>query len=698
MPSPLSLSTVAAELVPFSESVHGLLALFHSLALPSATEIDKFIQAALEAGSECLGVVAAQKWGDNFRFPSAALLQDQSFLESHGGDTRAAAAARQASLRSQRLSLDRVLQSLGPDGTKVPGVHPRDFENLCVFATTGVPVLRPQTFTLCSTPPPLRAKYLAVASAVNKLIFDQHKNGTVLLLPLSAANRISGIHYSSQHWTTKKGKAQGRIICDVANADTLLTTPLNGTTGPDRDELRCRIEALWGPIRHPTLEALMLMVLRAVELFGWDDLVLWKKDLQGAFNLLWFDPRDTQLLAFLLSDDVVVLHLAGMFGWAGMPFAFDIITRVLRPLVRAVIKGLSEMYVDDIQGASHRATLAADMAAADKAVRALLGPDAISESKNEQGRVLDWIGWEINLDTRRVTLSESNLLRTVYAFFSFDITSKVSLQQVQRMASLASRCSMLSRQMRPFTKSLYDCASLYTTSHSARNLTARAKNDVIAWRAFLVAARFDKVNIARPIESFAPRAPSLSIAYDSSLTAFAVGVCTVNGAESTLLAFTALPAPFTTTTDSSFQNTYEYLAVVLGLLLARYCGVRHCAAVLYGDNMSSLSWARSDRVSSDLAHRANIAVTIVACDIDCLITETVHVPGVDNVVYDGLSRDKSAAEVGLDPAKQVFFGPGHPIHRFITLCDPLLPLVTLQERLSLSAAFVDLLADPTFYS
>lgn len=538
---------------------------------------------------------------------------------------------------------------------------------------------------------------MAVAPAVNKLIFDQHVNGTVLLLPLAVASRIPGIHFSSQHWTLKKGKAQGRIICDVANADTTDSTPLNGCLGPDRDELRCRIEATWGPINHPTLESLMRMILAAVARFGWDELILWKKDLQGAFNLLWYDPSDAQLLAFLLSDDVVVLHLAGMFGWAGMPFAFDIITRVLRAVVRAVIKGLSEMYVDDIQGVTSRALLTHDMDAADTAVRGLLGPHAISPTKNEQGRVLDWIGWEINLDTQRVTISESNLLRTVYAFFSFDLKSKVSLQQVQRMASLASRCSMLARQMRPYTKNLYDCASRYSGSHAARFLSAPARIDVIAWRSFLVAAHFDKVRVARPIQSFAARTPSLAIAYDSSLTAFAVGVSTIESGQTTLCAFTALPAPFTTTSDSSFQNTYEFLAVVLGVLLARYCHHQHCAAVLYGDNVSSLHWAASDRASSELAHRANIGFTLAACDIDCVVTETVHVPGVDNVVYDGLSRGKSAVEVGLDPAKQVFFPPSHPIHQFISLCDPLAPLSTLQERMQLSAAFVDLLADPLFF-
>ena len=43
-----------------------------------------------------------------------------------------------------------------------------------------------------------------------------------------------------------------------------------------------------------------------------------------------------------------------------------------------------------------------------------------------------------------------------------------------------------------------------------------------------------------------------------------------------LLGFAVLPSPFMATTDSSFQNTYEYLAILLGLLLTKTLGLRNC--------------------------------------------------------------------------------------------------------------------------
>eukprot|EP01032_Pedospumella_encystans_P028479 gene28479-32165_t len=198
------------------------------------------------------------------------------------------------------------------------------------------------------------------------------------------------------------------------------------------------------------------------------------------------------------------------------------------------------------------------MAAADSSIRALLGPHAVAPSKDESGRALDWIGWSIDLDTRLVSLSHRNYLRTVYAFFFVDVTAPISLNHVQRMASLA---------------------------------------------------------------------------------------------------FATVRSPFARTTDSRYQNTYEYLAVVLGLLLVHRAGIRCCAYSLHGDSVSSLQWASQDRAASTLARRANIAFTTIACEVDALVADTVHVPGVANTVYDGLSRGLSAQS----SAPNSTFHPAHAL-------------------------------------
>jgi hypothetical protein len=55
----------------------------------------------------------------------------------------------------------------------------------------------------------------------------------------------------------------------------------------------------------------------------------------------------------------------------------------------------------------------------------------------------------------------------------------------------------------------------------------------------------------------------------------------------TMLGFAVLPSPFIATTDSSFQNTYEYLAILLGLLLSKTLGLRDCVFAVLGGSRSS---------------------------------------------------------------------------------------------------------------
>jgi len=109
----------------------------------------------------------------------------------------------------------------------------------------------------------------------------------MIFLKQHEALRIPGIHFSPQHHADSKGKPEGRIIGDLSGQHDENFTPLNGSAN-DKDKLRDAIEQQWGAIRHPTVEMLVKMVLTSADLHGWDNIILWKKDLKGAFNLLNF--------------------------------------------------------------------------------------------------------------------------------------------------------------------------------------------------------------------------------------------------------------------------------------------------------------------------------------------------------------------------------------------------------------------------
>jgi hypothetical protein len=87
------------------------------------------------------------------------------------------------------------------------------------------------------------------------------------------------------------------------------------------------------------------------------------------------------------------------------------------------------------------------------------------------------------------------------------------------------------------------------------------------------------------MESFQHQPAQFIIRYDASLTGLGVGL--YEALQNRLVVYTALQLPFDVAKDSSNQNTMEFIAVVLGLLLAWRGKLSHFYYDLHGDNRSS---------------------------------------------------------------------------------------------------------------
>jgi len=161
------------------------------------------------------------------------------------------------------------------------------------------------------------------------------------------------------------------------------------------------------------------MVFTSADIHGWHNIILWKKDLKGVFNLLNYHPDYCKWFAFPLIDDVVVIHLAGLFGWIGMPHTFQVLTRMLQALCRHIISGLCYWYVDDLMAVSLATMYLNDSTLVDSNVQQLLGQGSIAITKSQHDRCLEFLGWDFNLDTRTITLCARNMNKLVHALFSF---------------------------------------------------------------------------------------------------------------------------------------------------------------------------------------------------------------------------------------------------------------------------------------
>ena len=672
--------------------------------LPVAQQVSSasalaFLTEAQHVCSSDFGASAAVAWAENFQFDPALLARDLRDFRRADSSLSTLARTRQAARAPQRLSVTRIRATFGPGGPESVGLPLEDYNRLLHIAEFGVHVFTPPQFVPCATPAPLRLRYQEVHCAIHRLLHKQMLEGTVLVLPLEAVQSVPGVHLqNSQHWTTKKGKAQGRAIADLSNTqDPLVHCPLNGHSPIDKAMVATACVDAYGPITHPTLTALILMILASADRFGWDNVVLWKMDLQGAFNLLWFDPASVPLLAFPLMFGLVVIHLVGLFGWAGMPHAFHVLTRALDALIKSRISGSSAFYVDDLMACSAVHLVEADRAIARDTIVSLAGPDALARDKDEIGVRLDFIGWQICLSAKTVTMSRRNLLKTCHAFFCFQIGDKLPRLLLQRMSSLAVRLSQLCPVMRPYTSCLGSDANGFSGSNPStrHTLSALALCDIAMWRAFLLLLNTETLCIVRPLQSFRESAPAYAVEYDASLTGLAAGISSVAADGShTLLRFAAVPVPFATRQDSSYQNTCEFLAALLGLLLAHSLDLSHFRYRLIGDSRASLAWSLTGRASSLRARRANVSMSLLLLRTGAILADTVHVPGVDNKIYDGLSRDETAQQLGLNPTLQLHLPTNHPYSQFLHLCDPALPLSSPEDHFTLSSSLLLLLDHP----
>ena len=647
----------------------------------STDQIEAALTAAHIAADEHYNLAHAEQWNTTFEFPQEAIDDDAALFQHCGRDFTLMCATKQRSLAHNRMSLRRIIETFGPTGTRYPTMLQSDFVTLTEFARHGItPPAAPDFVPQSVNIPPLRERYLKVKHTVNYLLYQQYLAKTMIILDTDVAKTIPGIHFSPQHQADSKGKPEGRVIGDLSGQHDAAYTPLNGTSA-SKVALRQVIADSWGEIKHPTIVQLVRMVLTAADIHGWQTITLWKKDLKGAFNLLNYNPEFCRLFAFPLSNNVTMIHLAGLFGWIGMPHAFQVLTRSLQAMCSHIISGLCHWYVDDLMAVSPQCTYTNDSERVDNAVQHLMGQGSIAPKKSEVDRKLEFLGWTIDLDARTITLCNRNLHKLIHALFSFGESDKVSVAHLQRIASLTSRAAILNRLMKPFTHELHTITSKYTQPHVRIQLTLLAQSDILMWRCFALILVANPRQLCRELESFRPTSPTYCFTYDASLWKVAVGLYSSTTGQ--MLSYAALALPFVVSNESRRQNTMEFIAIVFGLLLCWRLELTRFHYDLHGDSMSSLAWAKGDRTNSILARRSNIVFTTLSVHLDCQVATTEHVPGKLNIIMDGLSRDVDPSSLGLDPTLQYDAAQDKSIIQFLKLCDPDTSLADIHDHTAL---------------
>jgi hypothetical protein len=299
----------------------------------------------------------------------------------------------------------------------------------------------------------------------------------------------------------------------------------------------------------------------------------------------------------------------------------------------------------------------------------LLGSKAIAEDKWEEGRVLDWIGWRVDLNAQIVTIAKKNFMKTFYYFFSCNENEPVNIKQIERLASFSSRYSTILRQMKPFTNCLYSEFIGIKNKHVVKTLTAVGVQAIQVWRTALSLLQFNELAYARSFSSFKSEEASILIWYDASLTGIGVSVYDISNSHQTLLAVGSYNFKFDLQQHSGYQNVAEFIACVAGYIIMARLKIKHVAVKLKGDSISSLTWASTERFRSPHGRSSALIFTLLGINFDYTVSETEHIPGVLNTVHDDLSRNILAKELGYQKELIMNFD-SYPMNSLLELCDP----------------------------
>ena len=470
--------------------------------------LEEIIEGAIKVTDQNYGVEAAVAWAEGYQFPRDMVDSDLRCLQAAQLDFIAMVRRRLKILSKDRLNKTRVDQ-LRADNPE---------RSLLYDLAEGMRVHLPPGFKANGKEPPaaLRATYVKVHTAVNRMLGDVVQQRLAFLLPKEVAVRvIPNLHLSSAHWAVKKGKPSGRPIGDLSFVQ---GTPLNSP------EATAMAAGYYGEIKHPTIDSIVEMILRfwnssrdldpAVR---WEDLRIWKMDLRGAYTLLSFRPEDAGLFGMEVTGDLVYLQFVGIFGWACTPAAFQVVTRALKHELNHILKSCVEMYVDDAVGVCLGRDLESDKALARGVCTSLLGPHAVADDKTESGTRLDVIGYVVDLSSRRVSIARKNHLNAIYGFLSVDLSQPVSLKTSQRLASWGSRYGKICRAMRPFCGALHRLTAGRVDRHALFMVSEEAKIAVRAWRAMLFLLHYDEERFSRTLESFTGEPPVFVVEFDASL-------------------------------------------------------------------------------------------------------------------------------------------------------------------------------------
>lgn len=631
--------------------------------LPSLYEVSIFFERCknefVRGGAE----KAAYESATSFKGIPASVLTEaaDNLINKFGGSLPEMVLDAQSSQMDSRFNETRCRQVFSEDP---------EFDTLLALATLGASVPIQEDFVLQYTPEPLRKLHLRLGNCIPQHAFKLWESGKALLFRVADLPSQLLLHFNNSHWTSKPDTDDGRYLFDCANI-------ANGSSINSEYAFQLA-EEVYLPLSHPTI----LSILRgAVELANslacpLSDLRLWKDDIKGAFGQFNFNPMSCFLLATQVAAGVVMIYIAGCFGYHACPLIFGVFSRAISRVLASLCSGVVYVYVDDLIGFSHKALAVADQYAAQHLIINIFGPKSLAEKSLAPCLVGEVLGWTVDLEKEVIRPNDKAIRKMMFAFFMVDLNATHwPLQQCQMLASLAERYSLALCGMKNFVQALHNLSchpkdEKKTFSYLKRRrmrVTSAARFAVEMWRMVSVCLFIDPLYFSVSIRALVRNKSLADLFFISDAGPDKAGFA-VYSATGCLLFYSAYSWPFMR--NDNYQNAKEFLAFLLTLTSAVLrLGIRDCCIHWTGDNSAALSWVKDEKCRSAFAQLAFTIFSFLCLRRNIYVQDVVHRPGYLMGDIDALSRSMPH---GLDPLKGVSFEGVEAFVELALLSDPIL--------------------------
>jgi hypothetical protein len=572
-------------------------------------------------------------------------------MSENGGDLKLA--MRDLILDRQALGADARLRT---EGLEIMQECPH-YSQLCELASVGAqPILRPDFVANRGVGEPLRAQYFKLQPAIHHKLAEWVEKDRAILLPIELLrDKLDCFHASSIWVVLKESDNKGRMTVDFTASLLNAGTDMEAVTDEN------------GELHLPVMREVAQLAETARQN---GETVLSKYDVEAAFHrfmLFWM----ACLLCAIEIEGYYVIPLVGMFGWGPCPSHYNTISKTvewahrgglstetldamrveldLPPIERRPewctperLSRRSSTYVDDSALFSSAETFLMDAADLITIVCWLLGRNAIKEEKSEgPAECLDVIGWTVDMGKGTLAPSHKGICKLFYYLYvvtssaSRSIPTKMLDSMIGVLQHYSAVLPLVYASMGQLRNQLIR-AKMSTPPKHRINLSAHSLQELAFWRGMMETALFNRALWECPLTFVQSRKVT-----DFQITMFSDASYTIGGGY-------VIPGvayshwKWSREECRVFEESEQHINVLelMVVVVAIWSNVKlfmNKSVRVYVDNTAALSWINALKSNTPMA-KPWIRLLVLLCLVFNIHITATHIPGIDNVVADGLSR------------------------------------------------------------